>query len=292
MPFPSGTYVQFIRSHNADVANEFEHLYAQLEGFLRMEHKETGAHGDVTATSATVSGDVAATGNVVALQGTDEEIRIGQPDVLPSVSSEYGMLMGGTSKGYVWIVQQSGLDSGNKKLTLYNLARTGAGPVLDIHYSTAASAHVVTPASGSTGVHLGDDSSGLRFLQVHANTLKALSSIQNGGFELQTGVITPATITADQNNYSPDGLSTSRVLRLGSDASRTITGLAAQTAGTRLTLFNVGTNDIVLAHADTVNSSAANVFICPGAVSFTLHTGDGVDLWYDGTSSLWRLVEN
>lgn len=111
-----------------------------------------------------------------------------------------------------------------------------------------------------------------------------------GASDRKTGVVSPAQLTANQNNYNPAGLATANVLRVSSDASRTITGLAAQANGTRITLFNVGAQNIVLAHADTVNSAAANIFICPGAVAFTLHTGDAVDLWYDGGSSLWRLV--
>jgi hypothetical protein len=44
-----------------------------------------------------------------------------------------------------------------------------------------------------------------------------------------SGDISPAQITANQNDYNPTSLSTSSVLRLNTDASRNITGLAGNT---------------------------------------------------------------
>jgi hypothetical protein len=62
-----------------------------------------------------------------------------------------------------------------------------------------------------------------------------------------SGDISPTQITSNQNNYNPTGLSTATVLRLTSDASRIISGIAGGTDGRLLTLANVGSNDIVLA---------------------------------------------
>lgn len=64
MAFPSGTYLEFIQSIGQYIADEFLHLYAQLEGYLRVEHKENGAHAAITADSLTT------TGNVTAVDGT------------------------------------------------------------------------------------------------------------------------------------------------------------------------------------------------------------------------------
>ena len=54
MPFPCATYLEFLSGY---VADEFRHLYAQLEGFFGKEHKADGTHGAVTADSLTVAGN-------------------------------------------------------------------------------------------------------------------------------------------------------------------------------------------------------------------------------------------
>jgi hypothetical protein len=105
-----------------------------------------------------------------------------------------------------------------------------------------------------------------------------------------SNAITPAQLTANTDNYSPTGLSTASVLRLSTDASRNLTGIAAQPAGTRLTICNVGTQDLVLIHDAT--STAANRFFCPGSVNKTLNTNDSVDIWYDSSSTRWRVIDN
>lgn len=96
---------------------------------------------------------------------------------------------------------------------------------------------------------------------------------------------TPAQITADQNNYD---IGTAPVVRLSSDAARTITGIAATTKKTVI-LFNVGSNDIVLANQHA-NSTAANRIIVPSGSDLTLEADYGALLWYDDTSSRWRVI--
>ena len=55
MAFPTETYLQFVRNSMQWVAQEFESFYAQVEGYLRAEHKDDGSHGDVTADSIITS---------------------------------------------------------------------------------------------------------------------------------------------------------------------------------------------------------------------------------------------
>lgn len=131
---------------------------------------------------------------------------------------------------------------------------------------------------------------------VSANELiagtKAFDVLTVVGPERQTGIVSPPTITANQNDYTPANLAIARILRLIADAARSLTGLAAQPNGTRLTLSNItGTaaNTITLTHQDAA-SQPANRFICPGGANFVLNEGDSVDTWYDGTTSRWRVV--
>lgn len=102
-----------------------------------------------------------------------------------------------------------------------------------------------------------------------------------------TGVITPAQIAANQNDYAPAGIATAETLRLSSDASRNITGLVDARAGVVKTIVNVGTNPIVLKNADA-GSSAANRFDFSGDV--TLAGKQAALLRYDGTDSRWKLI--
>lgn len=102
-----------------------------------------------------------------------------------------------------------------------------------------------------------------------------------------TSAITPSQITSDQNNYNPTGLSFANVLRISSDTTRAITGLAAQYSGDFLLLLNVGSYNITLSN-ESGSSSAANRFSIGDTV--LLAPGHGVVLWYDITSSRWRAV--
>lgn len=117
----------------------------------------------------------------------------------------------------------------------------------------------------------------------------------NGGTKVSTipqdfvlsGYLTPAQITSNQNDYAPAGVTTATVLRLNTDASRNITGLADPREGAVKTLINVGTNPIVLKNADA-GSSAANRFDIGADV--TLSQKQAVTLRYDGTDSRWKLL--
>jgi hypothetical protein len=102
-----------------------------------------------------------------------------------------------------------------------------------------------------------------------------------------TGDISPAQITTNQNNYNPTGLSTASVLRLNTDASRNITGLAGGADGRVMVIHNVGSNEIVLKDENAA-STAANRFALSADV--TISADQSIMLWYDSTSSRWRLI--
>ena len=103
--------------------------------------------------------------------------------------------------------------------------------------------------------------------------------------------ITPAQITANQNDYAPTGIATATVLRLTSDAAgRQITGIAAsQVEGRILVLRNVGAFNITLVHDAT--STAANRFTLNNAANMQLVPGAAIALMYDGTVSRWSVLE-
>jgi hypothetical protein len=72
------------------------------------------------------------------------------------------------------------------------------------------------------------------------------------------GDISPS-ITADQNDWAPTGLATATVIRVTTDAERTVTGLTGGTDGRIIIVRNVGSNPLVLSDENAA-SAAANRF--------------------------------
>lgn len=104
---------------------------------------------------------------------------------------------------------------------------------------------------------------------------------------IMQGDVTPSTITSDQNDYAPASFSTAATLRLSTDASRNLTGLAGGAAGRVVRVSNVGSFSLVLKNA-SASSIAANRFAIGADITLTANTG--VLLQYDGTTSNWRAV--
>ncbi len=100
-------------------------------------------------------------------------------------------------------------------------------------------------------------------------------------------VLTPAQITSSQNDYFPAGAGSADVIRISTDASRNITGLAFIPPGKPVLLLNVGTQNAVLKD-ESASSVAANRFALSADV--TLTPDMGVLAWYDTTSSRVRII--
>ena len=100
-----------------------------------------------------------------------------------------------------------------------------------------------------------------------------------------SGILSPAQITADQNDYDPTGLANAAVLRLSTDASRNLTGLAGGATGRVIVIENIGSNALVLKD-DSSSSIAANRIAL--SADLTLRGDQSVILQYDGTSARWR----
>lgn len=99
------------------------------------------------------------------------------------------------------------------------------------------------------------------------------------------------SLTANQNNYSPDGLC---VFNLNPTAARTITGFVftgvGNVAGRVLVINNTSTsNTIVLSHLSG-SSTAPNQFVNPGSVDITLLAGGSASYLYDIASTKWRCI--
>jgi hypothetical protein len=102
-----------------------------------------------------------------------------------------------------------------------------------------------------------------------------------------SGDISPTQLSANTNDWAPTGFSTAGAVRLSTDASRNITGLAGGADGRIIILHNVGSFDAVLKNEDA-NSTAANRFLFGG--DLTLLANYSVTLRYDSTTSQWRAI--
>lgn len=109
-------------------------------------------------------------------------------------------------------------------------------------------------------------------------------------------VLTPAQITSNQNDYSPNGWSNGSAapywathIRLSTDASRDITSLTGGVDGRVAIVTNVGAQNIVLKDDDGATGTAANRFQLNADT--TVLPEQAVMLIYDGTSSRWRALK-
>lgn len=142
--------------------------------------------------------------------------------------------------------------------------------------SANSTGNVADIVGGGVGTYLNDDGASLAF--------RPFTTI-SADFNL-TGDITPATITATQNDYNPTGLSSATIIKASSDASRSVTGLVGGADGRVIIFSNVGSNDIILENEDA-GSTAANRFAIGGDV--TLTAGNTATLFYDTGTTRWRL---
>jgi len=105
------------------------------------------------------------------------------------------------------------------------------------------------------------------------------------------GIISPASIGANQNDYNPAGLSTATIVRLTSSNSFSITGLQGGTAGRVILLVNIGSFNLSLAN-ESASSTAANRFTFSVSSATDIQPNESIALIYDGTTSRWRMMTN
>lgn len=108
-----------------------------------------------------------------------------------------------------------------------------------------------------------------------------------GGSFTTSGVISPAALSSNQNNYSPTGISNATIIRLSATTVLNITGLVGGINGRRIVLVNTSNNPITLVNQSLL-STAANRFLLGGS-NVTLVNGSVVNLVYDGVDSRWRV---
>jgi len=144
--------------------------------------------------------------------------------------------------------------------------------------STAHTFHLVTGNSSRMSI----DSSG--------NIDFKTGTVTVGGALQTTNTVTPAALSASQNDYAPSGHANANLFRLDPNGNTpaVITGLAGGVAGRRITIMRIaGTSGTIQFTNESASSTAANRFMASGASWALSTTLVALDFIYDGTLSRW-----
>lgn len=110
-----------------------------------------------------------------------------------------------------------------------------------------------------------------------------------GGTIGNGAVCRAAQITANQNDYAPEGIANAIILEIESDAPRTITGIALGTRARRfLWIVNRGNNAITLSH-NSASSAVGNRFAISSGADFTLRSGGFIQSYYETGTDVLRI---
>ncbi len=168
----------------------------------------------------------------------------------------------------------------------YKLSKESASKTLSYLFQDNFSGRAEIGLTGDDDFHFKTSPDGSSWVDALVLDKTSGAAQFNSAVQL-TGDLSPAQITADQNDYDPAGLAGASVLRLTTDAPRRITGLAGGAEGRLFSIVNCGSNPFVLANANA-GSSAANRFDI--AADLRIAPSEGAILIYDATSSRWRLL--
>lgn len=130
-------------------------------------------------------------------------------------------------------------------------------------------------------------------LSIGTTTDSGVGGLVYAGIEAVSGaaILSPAAIGADQNDYSPAGISAARVLRITpSGAPRAVTGIFPM-AGHFLTIVNgaaIGSG-LNLVLGNLTSSTAAYQLAIRGNANLTVEPGASVDAFYDPGLSRWSV---
>lgn len=238
------------------------YMYNECTSFnIGWEQASAGTGNDIN-----IRGQQAAAGSV----GGKVKCEVGQggtpgTDLPGSLDFDLGRTVGGTSAKCRFLTDAGGAET--ERLTVECI--TGGVRIWDTNDALDIYGNALQLRSGAT-------------IWLAATSWVVLTGRWN-----DNNFVTPAQWTANQDNFA---LTTGKgIYRASTDASRDLTGIVAPAfVGDRIRLFNVGAFDIVLKH-ESASSTAANRFTLPGAADVTIGAGHCAVIWYDGTSSRWRL---
>jgi hypothetical protein len=184
------------------------------------------------------------------------------------------------------VVNINGIVGGSNGRILTTVNK-GSFNIILTHENTGSTASNRFALDGQNVVLLPGQTCSFRYDSVLTRWLSLSSSpVGNfGGTFITAGVLSPATISTNQNDYNPTGLVNAAVLRLSSSSNIDITGLVGGTNGRKIILINISTFSIKLKD-QSILSLAQNRFKLSSDI--TMVNGTVVGLIYDGVSNVWR----
>jgi hypothetical protein len=272
--------------------------------FIRIQ-----GHNTTTAGQLRIAEQSSAGNNYVALTAPD--LASNTTYVLPNAyPGSNGYVLASTTSGTLsWEAPSGGADgngiyTGSGTIASAAIATVATSSTFNVNYQGSNTAITVNDSTGSvlmadktfdSYMVVGDTGAGIYTASGNlviddsggGAALNTNLRIYSGGLSLDSQ-ITPAQITSNQNNYSPTGADNAAVIRLSSDATRTITGLVNTSDwpdGKLLTLINIGTFDIILSD-ENASSTAANRFTL--GTDIVLGPQKSLMIWYDTTTDRWR----
>jgi hypothetical protein len=102
------------------------------------------------------------------------------------------------------------------------------------------------------------------------------------------GVVSPTSLSANQNNYNPDPSSIYTVIRQNCSANVDITGLVGGALGRVIIWINIGATNTQTFKNESGSSTAANRFSLGADV--VLAAGQMAFMFYDSTASRWKIL--
>ena len=165
-------------------------------------------------------------------------------------------------------------------------SRKGAGNTASIYFSNNYSGRAEFGLIGSDAFTLKvspDGSSWVEALTFDA----AQGGVSFPGAVALSGVLAPPMLVADQNNYHPAGLGRASVVKLASDAARTITGIEGGYEGRVLLIINAGGNPITFSN-DSAASTATNRMAF--SANLRLAGKQSLTLRYDSSAQRWFCI--
>ena len=156
------------------VLSSFQDLYAQLEGWLRIEHHEDGTHADISADSLTVEGDIEGggdgtfDGNVTA-DADSEPVIAGLLTAVSNTRQVNGIDMRSAATSR-WRIGSYNSPSNQRELVFIDMLETSQPYVFRVK-RTAANAYMLQP-EGTVALTVGEDAVGGRLTELTASTAR------------------------------------------------------------------------------------------------------------------------
>lgn len=163
------------------------------------------------------------------------------------------------------------------------ISKEASAKTASIVFSNAFSGRAEFGLIGSDAFKLKVSNDGSAFVEALVVDQSSGNAALPRGLAL-TGVISPSQITSNQNDYNPTGIASAAILKLSSDASRSVSGLAGGAEGRVVGLLNTGGQVITLLN-ESVSSTAANRFALGDDVA--IKARQAVLLRYDGAAARW-----